>query len=169
MGVNKMATQKKIVAEVKTVTQPKNSKGFRKSFDGGVVGWQVYLQAMRMFVNINQYGSAISADKKLIDYTLKGIAMQDKYLAIECKPPIRVPSKLAGRRAMALKASHPSFNDTHVEYAKALRELVGLYKNRHATKECQSLIKLACQNAVRKASDKARLTNRLRKNILDLV
>ncbi|MHC4316623.1 MAG: hypothetical protein ACYSW3_29625 [Planctomycetota bacterium] len=142
-----------------------NSKGFRKGYDEGVKGWQVFLEAMRMHVNINQYASAISADKALIDYTLKGIAKEDKELATQ---DIKVPKKLACRRAMALKATHPSFNDANPGYAKALRNLVTLYDNKHIDKTGKSLISKACAKALKSASAKAKITNRLRKQISEL-
>ena len=121
---------------------PTTSKGFRKSYDNGVVGWQVYLANMRFYVNVNQYASAVSADKKLIDYTLKGIANQTKYLADN---KVKIPARLASRLDLAKKANHPSFNESTADYAKGLRKLVDLYEM--ADKTGQDLIKSACTKA----------------------
>ena len=138
-----------------------NSKGFRKSYNDGVVGWQVYLSSMRFFVNVNQYASAISADKKLIDYSLKGITAQKAYLA---KNKVKIPARLASRLSMAEKSNHPPYNESTADFAKGLRKLVDLYDI--ADKNGQSLIKSACQKAIK--SDKAKVTNRLKKRIADM-
>ena len=138
-----------------------NSKGFRKSYHAGVVGWQVYLQGMRFFVNVNQYASAISADKKLIDMSIKGISDQTKYLDDN---KIKVPGRLASRLAMAIKANHPSFNESTADFAKGLRKLVDLYVM--ADTSGQALLKAACQKAV--AGGKVKATNRLKKRIADM-
>jgi hypothetical protein len=156
-----MATDKAKNTTTKKVEIPTTSKGFRKSYDSGVVGWQVYLAGMRFFVNVNQYASAVSADKKLIDYSLKGIAAQTKHLADN---KIKVPGRLASRLAMALKANHPSYNSTTADYAKGLRKLVDLYAT--ADKSGQPLIKSACKKAL--AGNKVKATNRLKKRIADM-
>ncbi len=159
-----MATEKPKKAE----KHPSNSKGFRKSYTKGVVGWQIYLEPLRMFVNINQYASAVSADKKLIDYTLKGIAIETEHLTKKLDPPITIPSKLAGRRVMALKGSHPSFNDSNTDWSKAINMLTTLHDNKHIDKAGKVLVKAACKKAVMAASSKANLTNRLKKRIVAL-
>jgi hypothetical protein len=153
-----MATDKKTD---KKTDIPVNSKGFRKSYSDGVVGWQVYLANMRFFVNVNQYASAVSADKKLIDYTQKGIVEQTKYLA---ENKVKVPARLASRLDLAKKAKHPSFKGNTADFAKGLRKLVDLYET--ADKTGQALIKSACLKALKTPNVKA--TNRLRKRIADM-
>jgi hypothetical protein len=138
-----------------------NSKGFRKSFDKGVVGWQVYLVGMRYFVNVNQYASAISAPKTLIDYTLKGMVNQRKFLA---ENKITIPARLASRLLIAEKSNHTSYKSTTADYAKGLRKLVDLYTL--SDKAGQSLIKTACKKAVIVTGVK--VTNRLKKRITDM-
>lgn len=154
-------SQKSDKAKDKANEIPTNSKGFRKSYESGVVGWQVYLQSMRYFVNVNQYASAISADKKLIDYTLTGIKQQQKILADN---KVKIPARLASRLALAEKSNHPSFNESTADFAKGLRKLVDLYDISDNTGK--GLIKTACKSAVK--SDKAKITNRLRKRIADM-
>lgn len=155
-----MATTAKKDNDKKTEI-PTTSKGFRKSYNNGVVGWQVFLQGMRFFVNVNQYASAVSADKRLIDYTLKGIGQQTKYLADN---KIKIPARLASRLDLAKKANHPSFNESTADYAKGLRKLVDLYET--ADKTGRTLIKSACIKALK--STKVKATNRLRKRIADM-
>jgi hypothetical protein len=138
-----------------------NSKGFRKTYDAGVVGWQVFLTGMRYFVNVNQYASAISAKKTLIDYTLKGMVDQRKFLA---ENKIKIPGRLASRLLMAEKSNHASYNESTADYAKGLRKLVDLYDL--SDKTGKLLIKSACQIAVK--ADKVKATNRLRKRIADM-
>lgn len=141
---------------------PTTSKGFRKSYDSGVVGWQVYLTGMRFFVNVNQYASAISAPKALIDYTLKGMVKQRKFLTDN---KVKIPGRLASRLLVAEKSNHTSYKSTTADYAKGLRKLVDLHAM--ADKPGQSLIKTACQKAVAGAGVK--VTNRLKKRIADMV
>jgi len=147
-----------VQAKVEVAT---NSKGFRKSYEAGVVGWQVYLSGMRFFVNLNQYASAISADKKLIDLSLKGIAGETRYLSDN---KVKIPARLASRLAMALKANHPSFNESTADYAKGIRKLVDLYAL--ADSSGQELIKGAVTAALK--SDNVKATNRLKKRISDM-
>ena len=153
-----MATKTKKTAKVEIST---NSNGFRKSYESGVVGWQVYLTGMRYFVNVNQYASAISADKKLIDYTLKGIGKQIKYLADN---KVKVPARLASRLAMAQKSNHASYNESTADYAKGLRKLVDLYDL--SDKTGKVLIKSACVKGIK--GGKVKATNRLKKRIADM-
>lgn len=147
---------------------PSNSKGFRKSYHKGVVGWQIYLEPLRMFVNINQYASAISAPKALIDYTLKGIVGQTKYLSIDLDPPVTIPCKLGGRKALAEKNGHPSYADKSADFGKALNMLVVLHGNKHMDTKGKALIKSACNNALSKASKDVNVTGRLRKKVAAL-
>ena len=154
-----MATKAKKVDKIEVAT---NSKGFRKSYDSGVVGWQVYLTGMRFYVNVNQYASAVSAAKALIDYTLKGMVNQRKFLADN---KVKIPGRLASRLLVAEKSNHTSYKSTTADYAKGLRKLVDLHAL--ADKPGQSLIKTACQKAVAGAGVK--VTNRLKKRIADMV
>ena len=149
---------KKSPAKVEVAT---NSKGFRKSYDAGVVGWQVYLTGMRFYVNVNQYASAVSAPKALIDYTLKGMVKQRKFLTDN---KVKIPGRLASRLLIAEKSNHTSYKSTTADYAKGLRKLVDLHAL--ADKAGQSLIKTACQKAVSGAGVK--VTNRLKKRIVDM-
>lgn len=138
-----------------------NSKGFRKSYESGVVGWQVFLTGMRYFVNVNQYASAISAPKVLIDYTLKGMVNQRKFLADN---KVKIPARLSSRLLIAEKSNHTSYKSTTADYAKGLRKLVDLYAL--SDKTGQSLIKTACQKAV--TGTGVKVTNRLKRRIADM-
>jgi hypothetical protein len=160
----KQAKTSKAKAKADVQEIPTNSKGFRKSYSAGVVGWQVYLEAMRMHVNINQYGAGISAPKALIDYTQAGFKAQRKFLADN---KVKIPRKLDGRLTMAEKNNHPSFASDTADYAKSLRKLVDLYDNKHLDAKGKGMIKTACQSALKSA--KAKITNRLKKRINDMV
>ena len=162
MATAKKATAKKAAIEKTEIAT--NSKGFRKSYEAGVVGWQVYLEGMRFFVNVNQYAAGISAPKTLIDITQVGFKAQRAYLVTN---KIKIPRKLNGRLEKAEKNNHPSFNESTADFAKSLRKLVDLYDSKHADKKAKSLIKSACATALA-STKKAKITNRLKKRIADM-
>ena len=100
-----------------------NSKGFRKNYKSGVVGWQVMLKQMRFFVNLNQHAKGIGASSGLLKTSTDGIKSQDKVLA---KQLVKVPARLAKRRVMALNNNMPQHETATSDFFKELRKFTDL-------------------------------------------
>ena len=107
-----------------------NSKGFRKNYKAGVVGWQVMLSEMRFFVNLNQHAKGIGTGKALLDCSIKGIKDQDSVLA---KSLVKVPARLAKRRSIALKNGMVQHERGTSDFFKAMRKFCELTLNADKT------------------------------------
>ena len=144
---------------------PVNSKGFRKNYKSGVVGWQVMLKSMRFFVNLNQHAKGIGASSGLLNTSINGIKSQDKVLA---KDLVKVPVRLAKRRVMALNNNMPQHETATSDFFKELRKFTDLILI--ADKKVKALmindLKLTIKDLTAK---KEKIPGRLSKKINNLI
>ena len=148
----------------KTKEVPVNSKGFRKNYKSGVVGWQVMLKQMRFFVNLNQHAKGIGASSGLLKASTDGIKNQDKVLA---KQLVKVPARLAKRRVMALKNGMVQHESGTSDFFKELRkftDLILIADKKVKTMMVKDLTVIV--NALNKAKEK--IPGRLNKKIKTL-
>jgi len=102
---------------------PTNSKGFRKNYQQGVVGWQQFLAPLRAMVNLSQHATAVGASKSIMDLAAQGIERETKSLA---KSKVKIPKRLAGRLELAKSKKFTQAESATSDYFKSLRKLVDL-------------------------------------------
>jgi len=144
---------------------PVNSKGNRKNYKKGVVGWQQYLANMRFFVNLAQHASGIGTSKGLLDIAKNGIIEQEKELA---KQLVKVPARLFKRKELAKKDGMPQHELETSDYFKELRKFVELLEK--ADTDCKkTMLSELAKVYETLTSANCKVPSRLNKKVLGLL
>jgi len=138
-----------------------NSKGYRKNYKAGVVGWQVFLVPLRWYVNLSQHARAIGTSIDMQKMAVDGIKRQEVFLE---KQLVKIPSKLSGRRTLALKNGFTQEEIATSDFFKSVNKFIDLVNGADVEAKKSMVTALTTVYKTLKASgDKipSRLTKRL--------